>query len=85
VEKVGGDLLMSNDQNKVSFKDVELSGAKILGVINMSGASFDGTLTANTLQVSGYLSMADARSAGIVAGFKIASGLIRPVPTARGD
>jgi uncharacterized protein YjbI with pentapeptide repeats len=56
--QVGGSLVMGSvDQNKASFKDVNLSGAKITGPVVMTGASFDGTLNANSLQVGGALFM----------------------------
>ena len=43
--EVGGDLLMySDDQNKASFKEVDLRLAKITGQVAMVAASFDGTL-----------------------------------------
>ena len=51
--QVGGDLLMYSDaQNKASFKDVNLIGAKITGNVGM-GASFDGALNAGLLEVGG--------------------------------
>ena len=58
--QVGGSLFMRSDgQNKASFKDVDLGGAKITGAIYMNGASFDGTLNAEGLQASNDLSMSD--------------------------
>jgi uncharacterized protein YjbI with pentapeptide repeats len=56
--QVGGDLYMrSEDENKASFKEVDLTGANIKDQIDMSGASFGGTLNANSLQVGGSLLM----------------------------
>jgi uncharacterized protein YjbI with pentapeptide repeats len=56
--QVGGDLLMeSKGQNMASFQNVFLSAAKIAGRISMVGASFNGTLEANSLQVGGDLLM----------------------------
>ena len=71
--QVGGRLLMrsempSEGQNKASFKDVKLGGAKVTGQIDMRGASIDGTLDADSLQAGGDLFM---RSEGqIKASFK---------------
>jgi hypothetical protein len=45
--------MRSDGQNKASFKDVNLNGAKITGQIDMTGANFGGTLNAGILQV-GY-------------------------------
>jgi hypothetical protein len=47
----------SDAQYKVSFKDVNLRGAKITGLISMIGASFDGKLDSDALQVGGMLLM----------------------------
>jgi uncharacterized protein YjbI with pentapeptide repeats len=56
--QVGGDLIMySDNQDKTSFKEVNLNGAKVTRLINMTGASFDGKLDANALQVGGDLFM----------------------------
>jgi hypothetical protein len=55
-----GDLYMRSDgQNKASFKDVNLGGAKITGSIDMTGAFFGGTLDAESLQAGSDLSMDD--------------------------
>ena len=48
----------SDAQNKASFKDVDLTGAKVTGNVVMGGASFDGVLEAGLLQVGGILGMA---------------------------
>ena len=48
-------LMRSDGQNKASFKNVVLRGAKIAGQIDMSGASFGGTLNANGLQTGDLL------------------------------
>jgi hypothetical protein len=56
--QVVGHLLMdSDDQNKASFKDVDLSNAKVTGKIDMVGASFGGTLNAENLHVGEMLVM----------------------------
>jgi uncharacterized protein YjbI with pentapeptide repeats len=56
--QVGGSLLMLSDgENKASFKDVTLVGATIKGQIAMTGATFDGKLNASLLQVDGKLHM----------------------------
>ena len=56
--QVGGTLFMrSEGQNKATFKDVILAGAKITGQVYMTGASFDGALNAGSLQVGGNLVM----------------------------
>jgi hypothetical protein len=55
---VGGSLYMrSEGENKASFKNVVLGGAKIAGQISMVGASFDGKLYADSLQVGVSLLM----------------------------
>ena len=41
----------SDGQNKATFKDVFLSGAKVAGQLAMLGASIDGGLYASQLQV----------------------------------
>ena len=48
----------SDGQNKASFKDVDLTGAKVPGSVSMGGASFDGVLKANFVQIGGSLLMA---------------------------
>src|SRR5437773_1780512 len=61
---VGGDLSMQSDaDNRTSFKEVILRGAKVAGNIYMPGASFDGALDAASLQVGGDLLMPDAHYA----------------------
>ncbi len=56
--QVGKSLVMrSEDNNKASFKNVSMRGAKITGQIDMNGASFDGDLDADSLQVGGSLFM----------------------------
>ena len=40
--------MQSDADIRTSFKDVNLNGAKIKGQLNMSGASFDGELDAET-------------------------------------
>jgi uncharacterized protein YjbI with pentapeptide repeats len=56
--QVGGSLFMlSEGENKASFKDVILNSAKITGQIFMTNASFDGELSADSLQVEGALLM----------------------------
>jgi hypothetical protein len=47
--------MQSEGKNKASFKEVELGGANITGQVSMIGASFDGTLTAHSLQVGNSL------------------------------
>ena len=47
--------MFSDAQNKASFKDVNLIGAKITGNVGMGGASFDGALNAGLLEVGGSL------------------------------
>jgi hypothetical protein len=65
--QVGGFLLMHSDgENKASFKEVRLGGAKITGPVDMTGASIDGALNANALQVGGSLFMLDAHCAQAV-------------------
>jgi hypothetical protein len=49
--------MRSSGGNKASFQDVILSNATISGQIDMSGASFDGSLDGNSLQVGGSLFM----------------------------
>jgi uncharacterized protein YjbI with pentapeptide repeats len=49
--------MASEEENKASFKNVNLTGTKITGLIDMDGASFDGMLDACSLQVGGDLSM----------------------------
>jgi uncharacterized protein YjbI with pentapeptide repeats len=53
--------MYSDDQNKASFKDVVLRGAKITGQIAMTGASFGGNLEADSLQVGDMLLMGSDR------------------------
>ena len=55
--------MYSDSQNKASFKDVILHSAKITGQIDMDGASFDGALDADSLQVDGDLFMRGAHFA----------------------
>jgi len=56
--QVGGSLYMrSEGRNKISFKDVVLRGAKITGEIDMTGASFGGTLDAYAVEAGGSLLM----------------------------
>ena len=56
--QVGEMLLMrSEGENKASFKEVNLRGAKITGQIDMTGASFGGVLYADSLQVGEMLLM----------------------------
>jgi hypothetical protein len=48
--QAGGSLFMySSTKNKASFKDVDLTGAKVTGQLAMAGASFDGALYAQDL------------------------------------
>ena len=54
--------MRSNADNRTSFKEVYLFGAKIKGELDMSGASFDGALTAGLLQVGGNLGMTSQES-----------------------
>jgi hypothetical protein len=49
--------MKADGQNRTSFKDVVLRGAKIRGLIDMSGANVDGTLDADSLEVDGFLFM----------------------------
>ena len=54
--RIGGYLLMNSDnQNKASFNEVDLTDAKVAGQLNMLGASFDGPLSASLLKVGGNL------------------------------
>ena len=55
--------MRSEGQNKASFKDVFLRGAKITGQIDTSGASFDGKVNADPLEAGGHLFMRDANCA----------------------
>ncbi len=55
--QAGALFMRSEGQNKASFKVVVLRSAKIKGQIDMTGASFDGRLNANGLQVEGGLFM----------------------------
>src|SRR5262249_10918170 len=49
-----------------SFKDVVLAGAKITGpLVDMSGANFDGTLDAGSLQAQQHVSLQDAQCATV--------------------
>jgi hypothetical protein len=53
---IGGSLLMNSDnQNKASFKEVDLTGTKVAGQVNMFGASIAGPLNAVLLKVGGNL------------------------------
>jgi uncharacterized protein YjbI with pentapeptide repeats len=62
--KITGQIDMrSEGENKASFKDVNLSGAKVTGQLAMIGASFDGTLNANALQVGESLFVRHAHCA----------------------
>ena len=57
--EAGGSLLMSSEgPNEASFKDVDLSGAKIAGQVVIGGTHFEGRLNATLLQVGGSLFMA---------------------------
>jgi hypothetical protein len=47
----------SSERNKASFKDVNLSRAKVAGDVVMEGATFDGFLNADSIQVGAHLSM----------------------------
>ena len=52
--QVGGNLLMRSDaKNEAGFKDVDLSGAKITGQIDMVGANCESKLNADSLQSGG--------------------------------
>ena len=56
--QVGASLFMrSTDQNKASFKAIDLAGAKISGDVAMTGATFDGILNADSMQIAGSLFM----------------------------
>lgn len=60
--QVGGSLFMRSEGHQISrFNDVVLVAAKISGVIDMSGAIFDGKLDIHALQVDRYLSMSKAQ------------------------
>jgi hypothetical protein len=50
----------SDKDNKAGFKQVDLTGAKVAGQLSLAGASVDGVLNANLLQVSGSLFMNSA-------------------------
>ena len=47
----------STDQSKTSFKGVSLGSAKVTGNVSTIGATFDGDLGANSMQVGADLSM----------------------------
>jgi uncharacterized protein YjbI with pentapeptide repeats len=56
--QVGGALFMgSSAQNITSFKDVNLSGARVNQEVRMTGAHFDGVLNASSIEVGSDLSM----------------------------
>ncbi|MGH6869079.1 MAG: pentapeptide repeat-containing protein, partial [Methylocella sp.] len=57
------EFMRSDAENKASFRDVDLRGARITGQISMRGASFYGALTAYLLQVGSDLFMSDANCA----------------------
>jgi uncharacterized protein YjbI with pentapeptide repeats len=50
--------MSSDGPNEASFKDVDLTGAKIAGQVVIGGAHFEGRLNATLLQVGGSLFMA---------------------------
>jgi hypothetical protein len=52
--------MRSTEQNKASFKGVRLRGAKVTGNVEMDGATFDGDLFADSLQVGAALFMRGA-------------------------
>jgi uncharacterized protein YjbI with pentapeptide repeats len=61
---MGSEFIGPNGQDRTTFRDVVLLGAKISGQISMTGASFDGTVDADDLLVGGSLLMRDARYTG---------------------
>jgi len=89
--QVGANLIVSADNNGATLKNVNLVNAKVIGFVQMSGATFGGELNANFLQVGTSLVMhstehnqSNFQSVNIV-GAKIAGDVVMDGATFDGD